>query len=243
MDKVIWTYWHQGWDQAPEISQRCLSSWLAHNVDWEIRALCKTSLSAYLDLEKELPDFSSKQIDYAARSDLIRVLLLKKYGGIWVDSTVLCTTPLDTWIYPYLEQDFFAFDRPGEDRMVSSWFLAASSTSHIVKCWYEKTLEYWQGRDACDEYFWFHFLFNEAYDSNSLFREIWDRTPKIPAQLPHLFAPYEKIFFEKNTEKIVESLQNPEAPVFKLTHKYDHDKNRENTVLDYILSGGQEAAY
>lgn len=239
MRKVIWIYWHQGWNEAPEIPLRCLSSWISHNATWEIRALCENTLSAYLDLESECPSFSSKHMDYAARSDLIRILLLERYGGVWVDSTVLCTMPLDDWIDSYLKEGFFAFERPAEDRLVSSWFLAASTTSYIVKSWCERTLEYWRARDSCDEYFWFHFLFGDAYNSDDHFRIIWDRTPKISAQLPHFFAPYEKTFFEKNTRQIIDSMQNPKPPMFKLTHKYDYRRDKSDTVLDYLLYRSQ----
>ena len=52
--RTIWTYWHQGWEHAPELVQRCRRSWEYHNRGWTIRALDAETLPAYVDLS----DFS-----------------------------------------------------------------------------------------------------------------------------------------------------------------------------------------
>ena len=73
-------------------------------------------------------DLAGKAITYAAKSDFVRICILKKYGGLWVDATTYCTIPLDDWLEKYIQSGFFSFNletRPkGQpDRLLSSYFL------------------------------------------------------------------------------------------------------------------------
>jgi hypothetical protein len=84
----------------------------------------------------------------ASLSDVIRVDLLRRYGGIWADATTYCLRPLNDWIYPAIATGFFAFDRPTDDRMVSSWFLAAQRNSYIVDALFRRIRSYWNERSG-----------------------------------------------------------------------------------------------
>lgn len=62
------------------------------NDDYEIKVIDAENWKEYV----ELPDYivkkwEKKQIPPALFSDLLRLELLIKYGGTWIDSTVLCT--------------------------------------------------------------------------------------------------------------------------------------------------------
>lgn len=53
--------------------------------------------------------FGDGLIPPAAESDILRLYLLKKYGGVWVDATNLCRRPLDAWLPSAACEGFFAF--------------------------------------------------------------------------------------------------------------------------------------
>src|SRR3954453_20542988 len=125
LPRVVWTLWLQGWETAPPLVQACLRSWQRRNPTWTVRTLTRDNISQYLDLLSTYPDVNLDQIPAAALSDMIRIALLSQHGGVWADSTVFCVMPLDRWIDDYSRTGFFAFARPGPDRMLSSWFLAS----------------------------------------------------------------------------------------------------------------------
>ena len=136
-------YWHQGWCHAPDVVKRCVSTWQTHNPTWRIHLLDAASIAG----EVRLPSVMEKlQPTYlASRSDVVRLLLLRKYGGVWADATLWCARPLDDWIDSVTEPSgFFAYDKPGPGpnyrgpigrRPISNWFLAASEDSRIVDIW------------------------------------------------------------------------------------------------------------
>ena len=138
--KKIWFLWLQGKNNMPEIIRNCYNSWERHNLNWEIHFLDNKNLNTYLDIKLLNLDKISKQ----AISDIIRINLLKKYGGVWVDATTFCNFPLDEWINEYAENDFFAFESPKKKpTLISSWFLISSKNSYITNKYCEATNKFW----------------------------------------------------------------------------------------------------
>ena len=237
LPKVIWIFWYDGWDKAPIIVRKCLETWQLHNPDWEINKLSKDNLSDYIDLNSIIPQMDTKNIQIEALSDVIRISLLYRYGGVWVDSTLYCNQPLDTWVYTSVNPiGFFAFSRPGPDRMISSWFLASFRNNYIIEQWYHQTINYWSRRREREHYFWFHYLFGELYISDHKFKNIWDEATVLSADGPHYFAPYAENFSKKITQETKSLIDHAITPVFKLTHKYDSLLISNESVLEYLLS-------
>ena len=132
--KILFMYWHQGWNNAPDIVKRCADTWQRHNPAWDIYLLDSTTIANKVKLPTALKSFN---LPLPALSDIIRICLLKKYGGVWADATLWCVRPLDDWIESVCDRSgFFAYDKPGSDRPISSWFLAASRNCRIVDLWY-----------------------------------------------------------------------------------------------------------
>ena len=132
--KKLFIYWHQGWSNAPDIVKRCAATWQENNPAWDINLLDETTVGEKVKLSAAL---KSMNLPIPALSDVIRICLLKKYGGVWADATLWCVRPLDDWIESVCNRSgFFAYDKPGPDRPISSWFLAASRDCRIVDLWY-----------------------------------------------------------------------------------------------------------
>ena len=84
----------------------------------------------------------------ALQADLIRLLLLEKYGGVWSDATVLCRHPLERWLPQLVEPSgFFAFDRPAETRPMANWFMAATPENYLVKRLREEFVRFFELHD------------------------------------------------------------------------------------------------
>lgn len=216
--KVIWLLWLQGWEHTPEIVQASKTSWLNRNPGWKVWLLDRTSLDMFIPPDR-LYRILSTNASHAALSDLIRLELLHRYGGVWADATTICAKPLDGWLNQCARQGFFAFDRPGPNRMISTWFLAAHRGSYIVELWREAAARYWHERIVCDDYLWIHNLFGQIYETDVHFQSIWNSVPKISAVHSFHFSPNAQALYESPTSAHKEGLLSPPVPVFKLTHK------------------------
>lgn len=94
------------------------------NPRWNFQFLRREDLLEHFDLD-ELTGGTVNGMSPQNLSNLVRINLLQKYGGVWADATCLCMVPLDDWVHEYARSGFFAFSKPGPDRLISNWFLAA----------------------------------------------------------------------------------------------------------------------
>ncbi|PNH02082.1 hypothetical protein TSOC_011969 [Tetrabaena socialis] len=94
MPRRIWTYWD---GDPPLLVQLCLDSWRAHNPAWEITILSKRSVRDYV-ADVDLDALRHANDSQARFADFVRLHVLARYGGLWMDASVICQAPLD-WIF------------------------------------------------------------------------------------------------------------------------------------------------
>jgi hypothetical protein len=229
MIKQLYILWFQGFENAPLVVKHCLTFWKHQNPDWSIIVLDDTNLRYYIDLDS----YISKNVNISKThlSDIVRILLLKKYGGLWVDSTSFCNVPLNNWLEQNINSGFFAFNSPGKDRMLSNWFLYAEKDNYIISKLYDEIRLFWKVNNSTNDYFWFHHLFERIYNKDNKFKEIWDQTNKISA-IPSF--RFEKGFKNNITPKDIEIINSKTEYVYKLTYKYQNELNI-NSAYNYLL--------
>ncbi|MYI88394.1 MAG: hypothetical protein F4074_07485 [Synechococcus sp. SB0672_bin_10] len=139
LPRIIWCYWSQGYENAPEIVKYCLASWKRHNPNWDVRFLTSETVSDYIDtIEMDAVFQKSTHFDFprAIYSDFLRLRLLQIYGGVWVDATLLCTCPLDMWLHTLMTSGVFMFQRPIDNSCpVANFFIAAQKNNSLVTRW------------------------------------------------------------------------------------------------------------
>lgn len=179
--KNLFIYWDKKFINSPEIIKSCLISWKINNPTWKIIELNDDNLYEYIDIKKEIPEINNKVMEKAGYSDIVRIFLLEKYGGVWCDATAFCHVPLDFWLYKFINEGFVAFTNIIKNRTIRSWFLYGEKDNYIIKKWKEKTINYWNNNKSKNlpPYFWFHYLFTELVSKDKTFEEIWDKVPKI----------------------------------------------------------------
>jgi hypothetical protein len=232
MVKKIFIYWGQKFNNAPKIVTKCLLSWKIRNPTWEIIELDDDNLNEYIDLE-EIVNIKNKKITKTAYSDIIRIFLLDKFGGCWCDATTFCNQPLDSWLYKNIQSGFFAFDKPGEDRLLSSWFLYSEKNNYIVSKWKEAVIKYWNNNDEINTYFWFHYLFGDLYKNDEEFQKLWDLTSKISANYAHFLQNNNLLSTPSDT--VIKHI-NKKSLLYKLTYKFDMNNYNDKCVLKYLYN-------
>jgi len=154
LPKTVWIYWQQGEDKAPEIVQRCIASWRMRNPGWSVRVLDAGSVQYPTGLSHEWftnrPDISLQFL-----SDIIRVALLSRHGGVWADASVYCSQPLDDWLPQRMPSGFFAFAGIRRGRIIGSPFMAAEQGNIIPSRLLSKLLEMFQDRRFTGNRTWY----------------------------------------------------------------------------------------
>lgn len=132
--KVIWTY--QSTPKSEEMEEHvklCIESWKFHNPSYDVIVMDRENVSSYVDMDI----YAFDQIEDNVRAnDYMRLFLLQKHGGIWIDSTVLCTQPLDRLIDNDNSKDFIGFYtgsfRNNRFPVIEKWFMACPADSELM---------------------------------------------------------------------------------------------------------------
>lgn len=176
-DRIIWQYWAQGYDSLPSVVKDCLESVDKFAAGYQVIRLSDANLENYV----EIPEYIKSKRDkmtVAHFSDILRVLLLRDYGGVWLDATVLLTGPIPS---EYLVNDFFAFQRDPDEPEKKYWensyayyfgwakgfrvnmlssILYARKASALCTSISEILLYWWENHDYQPDYFFFQILFD-----------------------------------------------------------------------------------
>ncbi len=129
LPKIIWMFWHSGLEGAPDVVHRSLTTWQHFNPDHEVQFLDLAAAEAVLGVDLgALFEKLTVNLGWAGKSDLIRLMLLAKFGGVWADATTFCLKPLSDWLHHEIHTNgFFCFRwaNKASDREMVSWFLAS----------------------------------------------------------------------------------------------------------------------
>lgn len=196
LNRTIWLLWLQGWDTAPWLVRQVARSWEINNPDWTIRYLSWSNLEAYVEDVDYIFD-AGKTISPQALSDIVRLSLLARHGGVWADATLLCMQPLTPWIADAVRPAglwMYHGHGGGMDGRFGpcSWFIASEPGALVIRRWKRACDEYWRARRETSDYFWLDGLFRELFRTDAEFRETWRRAPHLYVEKrsqAHGFAP------------------------------------------------------
>jgi hypothetical protein len=239
--KKIYMFWDNGWDNAPYMCVECLKSWRRYNSDWEIITLDNNNIEQYLDKDilKKINEIKRPQ----HRADLIRVNLLNKNGGVWIDASIFCNRTLDSWLYEYMKEGIFYFKYNKESGLehykIGNWFIACEKNNYLMNKFCTKFNTRWK-YIISDEYFGFHKVFKELCDTDVKFNNIYQSIPFYDARLPRItIQSFHNVKIELSdeiTNEIEDIIKNTDIPMFKFRSSDKCPKKEiKGTVFQYLI--------
>ena len=133
--KIIWIYWHSGFETAPDVVKLSVQSWKKMNKNYDVRLIDDKNIVDHLGFEFNMAfQLSSVRCLLPTKADILRLHLLSRFGGVWVDATTFCLKPLDSWIdKASLICRLFNFKQKDNiTRPIEAWFIAAPQSSPII---------------------------------------------------------------------------------------------------------------
>lgn len=117
--QTIWVCWWQGEEQMPDIVKCCYNSLIKHRNNHAVILITKNNYESYITLPKCVCDnFLNGNISITHLTDIIRVSILCKHGGLWVDSTLYFTEDLPS-VFP----SFYTIKQECKDDSYASNYL------------------------------------------------------------------------------------------------------------------------
>lgn len=253
--QTIWQMWWQGEDKAPELVQKCFQSVKKYYPDNRI-VITENNYKQYVDVPDFIMDkFNKGIIGPALFSDIIRILLLIRHGGVWIDSTCLLTAPIPEEI---LNQEVFYFKSatwsqnpavPTErllEKLIkiptyakalytgSSWFIVSKPNNILLKSLYKIMFEYWKNEDLMIDYYLIHLMLTLIIIHNGNCKESFEKMLTLSNRNPHLL----QMSLDNNfNDELFEDIKKYSF-IHKLRYKkLNKAKRNKQSFYNYLVKG------
>lgn len=232
----VWICWLQGMENAPFLVQKCYESIKKNLKDREIVLITSNNFKDYVSLPNYiLEKWSSGVITNTHFTDLLRIELLIKYGGMWIDATVYCSCSRDYIPDYFFDSDLFLYQslKPGRDghsHIISSWLISAKTNNKILLATRALCYEYWKINNRMIDYFLLHDFISIVSD---FYSEDWLNIVPRDNSTPHILLLR---LFDKYDEKIWKAVTE-QTPFHKLSYKFlsQQDCQQEGTFYKKII--------
>lgn len=230
----VWVCWFQGIENAPFLVQKCYDSVKKNLTDREIVLITSDNMEQYV----QFPDYIIEKwkagiITHTHLTDLLRLELLIRYGGMWLDATVFCTEE-EKNIPPYFfNSDLFFYQnlKPGRDGdafYISSWLMSAKTNNMILMATRELCYEYWKTNNSMDDYFLLHAFFSIVLD---YYPEEWNAVIPRDNATPHILLLR---LFDAYNEDLWNDIKN-QTPFHKMTYKFVKEETNKKGTFYKVL--------
>jgi len=150
LPKIAWTHWNN--DRPPKVIKDILDNRPQAIPGWDVRFVTDDTVQSYID-PSEFP-LNYKGLSPAHRADWLRLRLLEKYGGVWLDAGIIINdeSSLNRLYKETLEKKaeytgFYPNDGlnpAGTPSYIDNWFIMAPKGSQFITRWkeeYEKAID------------------------------------------------------------------------------------------------------
>ena len=122
----------------------------------------------------------------AFRTDIIRLLLLQKYGGVYLDAACLCCINIDKFIEKINFDRFFAFDIKNyiekyDGRTLASWFYISTPNNDIINAFTTNFIQAAKYNPVYHPYLLHHYTISDVINKQTNIQKWYHSLYKISA--------------------------------------------------------------
>ena len=227
--KIIWLWWEQGWNNAPFICSYTIKSFKKMNPEFKINLVERNNINDYIDTKY---NWLFNCQGPAFRADIIRLLLLQKYGGVYSDAATFCCINILTFIEDINFNQFWGFDiksfnKKNDKRTLGSWFYISKPNTYIINNFTNAFLRNAKQNPIKHNYYLHHNTLTDLIDNNTIFKEWYKNLKKISVFQNRIHAKFlsysSKTILEEaewyHPNDIVFLIKNKKFKIIKLRHK------------------------
>lgn len=237
LSNKVWICWFQGIENAPELVQQCYQSVKDNMTDKEIILITSNNMNDYV----QFPDYIMEkwrqgEITHTHMTDLLRLELLIRYGGMWLDATVYCSSK--NIPHYYFDSDLFFYQclKPGRDghsTYISSWLMSAKTNNKVLMATQYLCYEYWKKNNHMIDYFLLHNFLSIVLE---YYPEAWKKIVPRDNSAPHILLLR---MFEQYDDQIYSTIIEKNC-FHKLSYKFtEQQRNIDGTYYQRLFGCGE----
>ena len=234
----IWVCWWTGEESAPKLVKRCIESIRANANGHPVNLITQDNYAQYLDVtETILRKAERKDMCLAHLSDYIRLALLAKYGGLWLDATIFCSQPLPEELFRM--PLFTCKGRTGDGDFCSDYkwtvFCIGGYRGNVFFRMIQNMLQtYWERNPVAIDYLFLDYTIKLAYSTHKTCTQLIDELPENNLRRDDLQAAMNAALPRDQWDKVIQ----PDTVLYKLSWRETYSEQTPEgtqTVYGYFL--------
>lgn len=235
----IWVCWWTGFETAPKLIRQCVRSTQKNSGSHPVILLTKDNVSDYIDIPGYITDKVERgKMGLAHLADYIRVAVLYRYGGLWLDATIFCSDAIPE---SFFELPFFTCKSEYRESAFLShyeWvtFCLGGWKGNVFYEFMKDAFErYWSQNDYAIDYLFFDDL---IYLAKKHVEAIKDLMEAVPLNTPHR-DDLQDAFNACLPADAYQSVICDDTPIYKLSwrEKYSEiTESGEQSIYGFFLS-------
>ena len=235
-DHYIWVMWWQGEENAPKLVRTCIDSMRRNAGDATVRVINKDNYLEYADIPEYIIEKHEKGIiSFAQLSDIMRVFLLSKHGGLWLDSTIFVSSQIPSSIF---EKPLYSLHTSlkktpfVQNDRIHCFVLGSTPESKPIMFEREFLTEYWKDHNVIVDYYLLDYSIMYQYYNMADIRNLIDDLEYTSEGLYDLVAILDEPYQEDKLNRVLS-----ENLFSKLVWNKKHE-NKLGTNYQYLQQGG-----
>lgn len=221
--KYIWVFWYQGEEKAPVVVKKCIQNIKDHALDYEVVVLNEKNIKNYIEVPEVILEKVEKGIITLTHfSDILRMGLLSKYGGIWVDATCFITSDV------FKKFDNIEFNSNKKREAKWSAFFIGGKPNKVFSFCYQLLIDYNTEEDGLIEYFLIDHVMRLCYKEIEGCKKIIDGATIRNDHLSDFVKKFDTIYEPKAYKKLLEY-----SELHKLTYKKKFKEYKKKQLTNY----------
>ena len=243
--KRIWTYWHSDAKTLPLFLIENIKLWRHVAPDWEIRLITgqdeadECHYSHFISNRSLLPTHFDK-LFIQGKSDSVRLALMRLYGGVYLDCSIILLEPLELRHWNYVTEQgkrLVAYTAAtntlrGTNDGIEIWMLVAKAQEPLIIAWHDLYLKVVENQNV--EY---PGVYNESTNEinpllkGTVYPSGWTtyRSPLsygLSTTVVHTLIQFNKTFNQMyNNESIISDAST--VGIFYLGERFSWDRDKE----------------
>lgn len=212
----LFVYWWQGEEKAPKLVRICIASIRRNAQDHPVVLITQSTWKDWADI----PDFiirkvESKQISFTHFSDILRMVLLAKHGGLWLDATMFVAGPIPEDIF---SSDYWTIHRQQIQSLSAGrwtgYCQAGKPNTLIHSLCRDFFYAYWSQYDKLIDYFLIDYVMDLGYRTIPAMKQLIDAVKPSNQHVMDLDRAFNQPYEENQYDSLVRS-----GTFFKLNWK------------------------
>ncbi len=218
----VWVCWWQGFDNAPALVKTCRESWYKNLPldQMEIHEITMENYTDYVSFPQWILDrHRNEEITLTMLSDMLRMELLYRYGGLWMDATYYLSAPLPKEIselsFYTIRADKAHWKTDITDGLWSGNFLKIEAGALLPQFVMNAFYYYFIENPSPADYYMIDYFIRIAYDDLPEVRSMIDTCPYSQPEVMALQDLLREAYEDAEFKKLQET-----TTIFKLNYRF-----------------------